>query len=171
MIAAYNGCPGRVYTAIRKSGSRKFKKLQYYLPEESRNHVKKFIATHYVMETKTPGGGLDYTHLNDSSGISKPDLTEIETANSVELAVSGRYNAKIIARNINMDMQDFNRYNPGFDDMLASGGTYKLRLPNDKMNFFIANKYPILNESVNHLLEDVSLAPKPANKKVKSKLP
>ncbi len=171
VIAAYNGGPGRVYTAIRKSGSRNFWKLQYYLPEESRNHVKKFIATHYVMETKTPGGGFDYTHLNDSSGISKPDLTEIETANSAELAVSGRYNAKIIARNINMDMQDFNRYNPGFDDMLASGGTYKLRLPNDKMNFFIANKYPILNESVNHLLEDVSLAPKPANKKVKSKLP
>ncbi|MEO8862588.1 MAG: lytic transglycosylase domain-containing protein [Ginsengibacter sp.] len=171
VIAAYNGGPGRVYTAIRKSGSRNFWKLQYYLPEESRNHVKKFIATHYVMETKTPGGGFDYTHLNDSSGISKPDLTEIETANSVELAVSGRYNAKIIARNINMDMQDFNRYNPGFDDMLASGGTYKLRLPNDRMDIFIVNKYPILNESVNHLLEDVSAAPKPANKKVKSKLP
>ena len=51
VIAAYNGGPERVYTAIKKSGSRNFWKLQYYLPEESRNHVKKFIATHYVMET------------------------------------------------------------------------------------------------------------------------
>ncbi len=167
VIAAYNGGPGRVYTAIRKSGSRDFWKLQYYLPEESRNHVKKFIATHYIMETKTPGGGFDYSHLNDSSAISKPDISEVENQNSRETDVSGRYNATIIAKNVDMEMKDFNRYNPGFDDMLASGGTYKMRLPDDKMDIFIANKYPILNESLNHLLEDVSLTPKPANKKVK----
>ncbi|HNK29228.1 MAG TPA: lytic transglycosylase domain-containing protein, partial [Ferruginibacter sp.] len=50
VIAAYNGGPGRVFSAIKKSGSRNFWSLQYYLPTESRNHVKKFIATHYVME-------------------------------------------------------------------------------------------------------------------------
>src|SRR5690606_4422797 len=44
VIAAYNGGPGRVYEAIKKSGSRNFWELQHYLPEESRNHVKKFIA-------------------------------------------------------------------------------------------------------------------------------
>ena len=49
VIAAYNGGPGRVYSAIKKSGSRNFWNLQYYLPEESRNHVKKFIATHYIL--------------------------------------------------------------------------------------------------------------------------
>ena len=31
-----------------------------------------------------------------------------------------------------------------------------MRLPNDKMNLFIANKYPILNECVQQLLEDVN---------------
>ena len=49
-------------------------------------------------------------------------------------------------------IDDFNRFNPGFDDVLASGGTYNLRLPNDKMNLFVANKYPILNECVQQLL-------------------
>ncbi|MDQ6903630.1 MAG: hypothetical protein M3139_11520, partial [Bacteroidota bacterium] len=101
------------------------------------------------------------------SAISKPDISEVENQNSRETDVSGRYNATIIAKNVDMEMKDFNRYNPGFDDMLASGGTYKMRLPDDKMDIFIANKYPILNESLNHLLEDVSLTPKPANKKVK----
>ncbi|MEO7048270.1 MAG: lytic transglycosylase domain-containing protein, partial [Ferruginibacter sp.] len=45
VIAAYNGGPGRVFSAMKRSGSKDFWALQYYLPEESRNHVKKFIAT------------------------------------------------------------------------------------------------------------------------------
>ncbi|MCW3119494.1 MAG: lytic transglycosylase, partial [Chitinophagaceae bacterium] len=50
VVAAYNGGPGKVDAAIRKSGSRDFWVLQNYLPAESRIHVKKFIATHYIME-------------------------------------------------------------------------------------------------------------------------
>lgn len=50
VMAAYNCGPGPVYTAIRKSGSHNFWKLQEYLPGESRDHVKKFIATHYYFE-------------------------------------------------------------------------------------------------------------------------
>ena len=50
VLAAYNGGPASVYHAIRKSGSRNFWNLQYYLPAESRVHVKKFIAAHYYFE-------------------------------------------------------------------------------------------------------------------------
>jgi hypothetical protein len=50
VLAAYNGGPKPVYTAIQKSGSRNFWVLQGYLPAESREHVKKFIATHYFFE-------------------------------------------------------------------------------------------------------------------------
>src|SRR5664279_6588418 len=50
VLAAYNGGPKPVYTAIQKSGSRNFWVLQNYLPAESREHVKKFIATHYYFE-------------------------------------------------------------------------------------------------------------------------
>ena len=52
-LAAYNSGPGVIYAAIKKSGSRNFWKLQYFLPRETRVHVKKFIATHYYFE----GGG------------------------------------------------------------------------------------------------------------------
>ncbi len=52
-IAAYNCGPGPVYSAIKKSGSRNFWKLQNYLPSETRDHVKKFISTHLYYE----GGG------------------------------------------------------------------------------------------------------------------
>lgn len=52
VLAAYNCGPVPVNNAIRKSGSRNFWKLQYHLPAESRDHVKKFIATHYYFEGK-----------------------------------------------------------------------------------------------------------------------
>jgi Transglycosylase SLT domain len=50
VLAAYNGGPGPVYKAIHESGSKNFWVLQNYLPSESRDHVKKFIATHYYFE-------------------------------------------------------------------------------------------------------------------------
>ena len=55
VLAAYNCGPGPVNGAIRKTGSRNFWKLQYHLPAESRDHVKKYIATHYYFEGK---GGI-----------------------------------------------------------------------------------------------------------------
>lgn len=50
VVAAYNCGAGNVYKAIRLSGSREFWKLQRFLPTETRNHVKRFIATHFYYE-------------------------------------------------------------------------------------------------------------------------
>ncbi|HXR84452.1 MAG TPA: lytic transglycosylase domain-containing protein [Hanamia sp.] len=168
VIAAYNGGPGRVYSAIQKSGSRNFWDLQYYLPEESRNHVKKFIATHYVMETgnkdeNVANSNFNYSSLsvNDSSLISAK-LTDSEKENLASAEVSGRYIAEVIAKNVSMEMVDFNRYNPGFDDVLATGASYKLQLPSEKMKEFSDKKYIILDQSVHQLLQSVNTSSKSA---------
>src|SRR5574337_1157611 len=50
VIAAYNAGEGRVKQTIKKTGSNDFWEIQNYLPEETRNHVKKYIATHYFFE-------------------------------------------------------------------------------------------------------------------------
>jgi membrane-bound lytic murein transglycosylase D len=50
VLAAYNCGEGPVNHAIRETGSRNFWMLQNYLPSESRDHVKKFIATLYFFE-------------------------------------------------------------------------------------------------------------------------
>ncbi|HEX4957782.1 MAG TPA: lytic transglycosylase domain-containing protein [Lacibacter sp.] len=47
VIAAYNCGAGNVQKAIKQSGSREFWKMQHYLPKETRDHVKRFIATHF----------------------------------------------------------------------------------------------------------------------------
>jgi len=43
--------------------------------------------------------------------------------------------------------------------VLSSSGNYELRLPPDKMQLFVANKYTILNECVQVLLGGASVPP------------
>ena len=156
VIAAYNGGVGNVDHAIRKSGSRNFWDLQNYLPEESRNHVKKFIATHYIMEGN---GGITTVTKEEAKDIpekGKNILSDAELQNSKLQTISGKYNSIILAKNIMMDIASFNRYNPNFDKQIAVKGTFDLRLPADKMDTFNTKKYQILEESLRLLLAPVS---------------
>jgi membrane-bound lytic murein transglycosylase D len=157
VIAAYNGGSGNVDHAIRKSGSRNFWNLQNYLPEESRNHVKKFIATHYIMEGN---GGITTVTKDEAKDVMITDpkdlLTPEELQNSNVQTISGKYKSFVIAKNIGMDIPSFNRYNPNFDKQIAVKGTFDLRLPTDKMQVFNIKKYQILEESLKFLLAPVS---------------
>lgn len=160
VIAAYNGGTNHVYHAIRKSGSRNFWDLQYYLPLESRLHVKKFIGTQYTFEGQGSVTTLTKEEANEQlSGSSmyvfhrKLSPEELNDARTV--AISGKYHSTIIARYTLLDMGTFARYNPDFDKVMASSNnSYDLKLPADKMELFTANKYEILNESVQLLQSD-----------------
>lgn len=158
VIAAYNGGVGNVNSAIRRSHSRNFWDLQYYLPTESRNHVKKFIATHYIMEgnggiTTVTKAEADNAMLSTSA---KSGLSEDELTSSKMQSISGKYNSVIIAKTILMDIAGFNRYNPDFDKQIATSGSFDLRLPGDKMDVFNAKKFQILDESMQLLLAPIS---------------
>lgn len=161
VLASYNGGLGNVNKAIRNSGSKNFWSLQYYLPGESRNYVKKFIATHYVMEGAggvTTAGGTFNPSFDLGGGANsydiKPKLTEEEKEFASTQSITGKFNSLVISKNLSMDIVTFNRYNPDFDNMMSINGNYDLRLPSDKMQLFLANKYVILNESVQVLLGD-----------------
>lgn len=159
VIAAYNGGPGYVYSAIKKSGSRNFWKLQNHLPEESRNHVKRFISTHYIFEGRGSICTLTKDEATEQIGalagyLLNRNLTASELDKASTTTISGKYRAVVIAKYVNMDMPEFNRYNPRFDEMMDADATnsYELKLPAGQMEKFIANRYPILNESVQLLL-------------------
>jgi membrane-bound lytic murein transglycosylase D len=158
VIAAYNGGPGNVNAAIRKSKSIDFWSLQYYLPAESRDHVKKFIATHYIMEGE---GGLTTLTKDETKDLilasvvnpAAKNLSADELANSKVQNVSGKFNSVVIVKYVQFSITDFNRYNPDFDKLIAANGNYELRLPADKMEVFTARRYDILNESIQVLLD------------------
>lgn len=169
VMAAYNGGPARVYSAMKKSGSNDFWRLLYYLPEESRTYVKRFIATHYIMEG---GGGVTTfsagamppgteivnattygsNNTNGAGPFKTSSLSGKELLNLEVLSISGKYNSLVIAKNIAMDIALFNHFNPAFDATMSVTGNFDLRLPADKMQLFNANKYQILNESIEALL-------------------
>jgi membrane-bound lytic murein transglycosylase D len=165
VIAAYNGGPGYVYSAIKKSkGSRNFWDLQYYLPAESRTHVKKFIGTHYIFEGQGSVTTLTKAEATAQIGVTATyllnrRLSNDEASSARSAIISGKYFSAAIARNILMNMADFDRYNPDFDKKMASADNiYELKLPADKMELFTANKYIILNESVQMLLSGATVA-------------
>ena len=157
VIAAYNTGTAHVNHAIRQSGSRNFWDLQYYLPAESRIHVKKFIGTQYVFE----GQGSVTTLTRDEaieqlSGsamyVFHRQLNKAELNGSRTVVISGKYLSSVIASYTFMDSAAFNRYNPDFDKIMAgTNNSYDLKLPADKMDLFEANKYQILTESMQQL--------------------
>jgi membrane-bound lytic murein transglycosylase D len=160
VIAAYNGGTANVYRAMKKSHSRDFWDLQYFLPAESRNHVKKFIGTQYTFEGQGSVTTLTKDEATDQlSGSSmyvfSRKLNKEEMAGAKTLNVSGKYFSTVISKYILMDAAEFNRYNPDFDKVMASANnSYDLKLPVEKMDLFISSKYQILNESVQRLLQD-----------------
>jgi membrane-bound lytic murein transglycosylase D len=155
VIAAYNGGPGNVNKAIRLSGSKDFWSLQHKLPNESKNHVKKFISTHYIMEGEGGITTLTKEEAKDALLNQPANLSKAEMDSSRLQSISGRYNSGVILKYISMDFPSFNRYNPGFDNSIANNSKYELRLPNDKMDVFLAKKYQILEESIRALLTPV----------------
>ena len=157
VVAAYNGGAGRVRQAIRKAGSRDFWDIQYYLPEETRNHVKKFIGTHYLFE-----GAGGWTTMTAAETVAQKaaaqtpanlELNETDLNNTATIEITGRYNAAIIANALQMDIRDFNKWNPNFDKLLATGKSYSLRLTKPQLLQFEANKGNLLMQSIRALLE------------------
>lgn len=114
VIAAYNSGPGPVYKAIKKSGSRNFWKLQYFLPAETRDHVKKFISTHYYYE----GQG----------GVTTLTKQEVDTHRKTMLAFAEKHNRLIKEKQVE-EKTGIPEKDPGTDEQIitiAKGGEAKL---------------------------------------------
>jgi hypothetical protein len=68
VLAAYNAGPVPVYRAIHRSHSRNFWALERYLPAESRQHVKRFIATAWYFDQPILNGVEPMPNAVDLAG-------------------------------------------------------------------------------------------------------
>jgi len=152
VIAAYNAGEGRVKQAIRKAGSTSFWAIQKFLPAETRNHVKKFIATHYYFEGCGGVTTLTADELKEYMPLGIPKIKIDDLENTAVVEIQGKYNSTIMAKYLQIDKGFLNRLNPGLDNALNGGSIYNLRLPSDKVGLFEQVKSTILKESVEVLL-------------------
>jgi len=95
-LAAYNSGPGRVRSAIRRSGSRDYWKLRRFLPKETRNYVPAYIAatylsTYYYAHEVTPvvenKDFMSVSNIQVYDKISFKEIAEI-TGTSIETIVT-----------------------------------------------------------------------------------
>jgi len=101
VLAAYNGGPGPVYKAIRKSGSHNYWKLQAFLPAETRGHIKRFISIHYFFEGNGSVTTLTKTEMNHylktlATIKSKNNVSTISKKEDISSAASQTDNAVLI---------------------------------------------------------------------------
>ncbi|MEY3676344.1 MAG: hypothetical protein RJB67_834 [Bacteroidota bacterium] len=158
VVAAYNCGNGCVRSAIKRAKSKDFWQLQYFLPEETRNHVKKFIATHLIFEGA--GGFTTMTAAEVAQAKTQNKNTPLilsaaELAGSALIEVSGRFNSLVVANELQINIQQFNAWNPGFDKALAAGEKYAMRISKDKEAVFLAKKNQLLLASVRAIIEGV----------------
>jgi membrane-bound lytic murein transglycosylase D len=152
VVAAYNGGAGRLNRVIEKKKTKDFWALQYELPLETRNHVKKFIATHAIFEGVA---------MNETTEVAVANISTATNTNQVDpkmeiasILISGRYNAKTIASWLKMPFNQLKELNPNMDKQLSTGKSYTLKLPAKEAKIFEAYKNQILQASIQSLYLD-----------------
>ena len=147
VVAAYNGGPARLDNIIKRNDKKDFWEIQNDLPAESRNHVKKFIATHYIFE----GQGSETTGLQNNIQHSTISATELAGLDSIK--ISGRYQGEAIVEFLELEAADFNRWNPQFNEKVSTA-EYLIRIPKNKIEIFESQQEKILKRSIQLMLEE-----------------
>ena len=123
-MAAYNGGPGNVRKAIRRSGKTDFWGMKAYLPKETQKYVPRIIAAAYLMN-------YYHTHNLSPKGIDahfqETDVVvPLETLSLVE-----------ISNNLNLDLTNLKALNPIYKtDQILANGKNPLRLPKNRLQMF-----------------------------------
>ena len=140
-------------------------------------HVKKFIATHYIMEDKQS----PELSVNVKQTASANNKDSLEAGISAQ-EIAGKFSSVVIAKHLLMELNYFNYLNPAFDQILNENKVFILKLPAEKMEIFNANRYTILSESIQLLLRfygkeqsddaypDISELPEPRKKQTPKKI-
>jgi len=134
VLAAYNGGPGTVSKAIRRSGGKTtYWEIRPYLPKETQGYVPAFIAVNYVM-----------THAEEHNlypVIPRLTFADVDTVNIKE-----ELSFQQIAKVLDMSVEEIQYLNPCYKRYTiphSEERNYSLCLPNAKIGSFIMNEAQI----------------------------
>jgi len=158
VIGAYNCGDGAMRRAIAKAGCRDYWVVERYLSTQARNHVKKYIATHYIFE----GCGGWTTITNAEAAECRAAIAKLsnnkadDIANTTTIEIRGKYSATVLVNSLKMEEDVFNKLNPGMADAVLQGKAYPLTLPNNRLPLFLANRLQLLEQSLQLLLSSAA---------------
>lgn len=136
VLAAYNGGPGTVNRAIRRSGGKKtYWEIRPFLPKETQGYVPAFIAVNYVMS---------YTsEHNMYSAIPRKTFLTVDTVH-----IKKQITFEQIASVLDMPIEDLQYMNPSYKKNVVPvipDETSYLTLPAGKIGTFVNNEDKIYN--------------------------
>lgn len=136
VLAAYNGGPGTVNRAIRRSGGKKtYWEIRPFLPKETQGYVPAFIAVNYVMSFTS--------EHNMYSAIPKKTFLSVDT-----VVVKKQISFDQISALLDIPMDELHYLNPCYKKsvipVLPDEISY-LTLPENKVGAFVTNEEAIYN--------------------------
>ncbi len=147
VVAAYNCGEGNIAKAMAAASSSQYHVFYKYLPEETINHVKKYLNACYATgELQSVLSNYNSSRINNvffTNGGSKQDRSQL-----AETDINAGFNLNIIADELDVDMEKLLSWNPGISDELKQKGQSTLYLPTDLMPDFLLRKTKILSRSV-----------------------
>lgn len=136
VLAAYNGGPGTVNKAIRRSGGKRtYWEIRPYLPKETQGYVPAFIAANYIMNY--------HGEHNIWPATPKKLFSDVDTINVKEQLTFNQ-----ISSVLGIAVEELQFLNPMYKRGVIPSpltGTSTLVLPASKMGAFITNEVAIYN--------------------------
>ncbi|WP_126653808.1 lytic transglycosylase domain-containing protein [Chryseobacterium aureum] len=147
VVAAYNCGEGNIAKAMEAAGSSQYHEFYKYLPGETINHVKKYLNACYAT------GELQSVLNNyNSSRINKVFFEDgnrkTTQAALSETEINAGFNLKVVADELNVDVDKILAWNPGIVEELQKKGESSFYLPVDLMPDFLLRKNKILVRSI-----------------------
>lgn len=146
VVAAYNCGEGNVDKAIRKANSSNYFSYYNYLPNETINHVRKFMEVcHVTNELDFLMMDYKFSNLSFNKNIKiEPKIDPTLTVTEINAA----FDLVIIAEEMSITTEKLINWNPGLAKQLAASGTAQLYLPFDLMPDFLLLKNKMLQRSL-----------------------
>lgn len=147
VVAAYNCGEGNIAKAMAAANSSQYHIFYKFLPEETINHVKKYLNACYATgELQSVLSNYYSSRMNTVFFVNGGSRRNNEQM--AETDINAGFNLDIIADELNMDVSRLLSWNPGISEELQSKGEGTLYLPKDIMPDFLLRKTRILSRSI-----------------------
>ncbi|WP_346986264.1 lytic transglycosylase domain-containing protein [Chryseobacterium sp. POE27] len=147
VVAAYNCGEGNIAKAMAAANSSQYHVFYKFLPEETINHVKKYLNACYatgelqnVLSNYNSSRMNTVFFVNGGSGKNNESLAETD--------INAGFNLNVIADELDVDVAKLLSWNPGISQELQDKGEGILYLPKDLMPDFLLRKNKILSRSI-----------------------